>query len=242
VETIRFIPPYQAAIAGRYNTEVQITRGYWMVSWFAAQFGLDERLRAEQSGLPPEALFDDLINAVPAGSQGLILQPFWNPGVRIPGPEARGAVIGFNDAHTRAHLYRAIIEGLAYALREGKERIERRSKTAISLVRVAGGGSQSNAAMQITADIFNLPTERPSLYEASGLGAAILGSVALGLHPDFDTAIREMTRVGRRFEPNAANAKLYEQLYSRVYSHMYARLQPLYHELREIIGTTEKPI
>ncbi|MFZ4480740.1 MAG: FGGY-family carbohydrate kinase [Rhodoferax sp.] len=242
LETIRFIPPYQAAIAGRYNTEVQITRGYWMVSWFAAQFGLDERQRAEQTGQIAEALFDELINAVPAGSQGLVLQPFWNPGVRIPGPEARGAVIGFNDSHTRAHLYRAIIEGLAYALREGRERIERRSKTPITLVRVAGGGSQSNAAMQITADIFNLPTERPALYEASGLGAAILGSVALGLHRDFDTAIKEMTRVGRRFEPIAANAQLYQELYSRVYLRMYARLQPLYHELRDIIGPADSPV
>lgn len=236
LEAIPFIPPYPAAIPGRFNSEIQITRGYWMVSWFAAQFGLDERLRAEKEGLPPEAFFDELIDAVPPGSQGLMLQPYWNPGVTIPGPEARGAVIGFTESHTRAHLYRAIIEGLTYALREGKERIERRSKTPITLVRVAGGGSQSNAAMQITADTFNLPAERPALYEASGLGAAILGSVALGLHPGFEEAIKAMTRVGRRFEPIAANAELYEKLYSRVYSHMYARLQPLYHELRAIIG------
>ena len=53
---------------------------------------------------------------------GLMLQPTWSPGVRVPGPEAKGAIIGFGDVHTRAHLYRAILEGLAYALREGGER------------------------------------------------------------------------------------------------------------------------
>ena len=53
---------------------------------------------------------------------GLTLQPYWSPGVRIPGPEAKGAIVGFGAVHTRAHVYRAILEGLAYALREGGER------------------------------------------------------------------------------------------------------------------------
>jgi hypothetical protein len=61
-----------------------------------------------------------------------MLQPFWNPGIKVPGPEAKGAVIGFGDVHNRAHLYRAILEGLAYALREAKERIERRGGRPIS--------------------------------------------------------------------------------------------------------------
>jgi sugar (pentulose or hexulose) kinase len=56
---------------------------------------------------------------------GLMLQPYWTPGIRVPGREAKGAIVGFGDVHTRAHVYRAILEGLAYALREGKERIER---------------------------------------------------------------------------------------------------------------------
>ena len=65
-----------------------------------------------------------MVGTVPPGSMGLILQPYWSPGVRQPGPLAKGAVIGFGDVHTRAHLYRAILEGLAYALREGRERLE----------------------------------------------------------------------------------------------------------------------
>lgn len=236
LEATPFIPPYPAAVPGHYNTEIQITRGFWMVSWFKEQFGLHEQLLAEQRGVAPESLFDDLVNAVPPGSMGLMLQPFWNPGIKVPGPEAKGAVIGFGDVHTRAHLYRAILEGLAYALREAKERIEKRGGPKIERLRVSGGGSQSDAAMQITANIFDLPTERPHIYETSGLGAAITAAVGLGLHSSFDAAIRDMTRVGRIFEPEPINARAYDELYRRVYCRMYDRLQPLYRDIQRITG------
>jgi sugar (pentulose or hexulose) kinase len=167
---------------------------------------------------------------------GLMLQPYWSPGIRIPGPEAKGAMIGFGDVHTRAHMYRAILEGLAYALREGKERIEKRSGVAVTELRIAGGGSQSDAAMQLTADIFGLPAARAHVYEASGLGAAIAIAAGLGLHRDFDAATRAMTRPGRVFHPIAANQKIYDQLYRRVYLKMYRQLQPMYQQIADITG------
>lgn len=235
-EVTPFIPPYQSAVPGHYHTEVQITRGFWMVRWFKEQFGQHEEKLAHERGVPPEALFDELVGAVPPGAQGLMLQPFWNPGIKWPGPEAKGAVIGFGDVHTRAHLYRAILEGLAYALREAKERTEKRSGQRIERLRVSGGGSQSDAAMQITANVFNLPCERPHLYETSGLGAAIVASVGLGLHPSFDAATAAMTRIGQVFVPEPAHAQTYEQLYRRVYQRMYDRLQPLYRDIRAITG------
>jgi len=240
LETTPFIPPYQAAVPKHYNTEIQITRGFWMVSWFKEQFGLHEQQLALQRGVAPETLFDELVNSVPPGALGLMLQPFWNPGIKVPGPEAKGAIIGFGDVHQRAHLYRAILEGLTYALREAKERIERRGGTRITTVRVSGGGSQSDAAMQITANIFNLPSERPHLYETSGLGAAVLAAVSLQLHPDFATAIREMTRIGQVFTPQPEHARTYEQLYRRVYCRMYQRLQPLYRDIQDITGYPTK--
>ena len=152
------------------------------------------------------------------------------------GPEAKGAIIGFGDVHTRAHLYRSILEGLAYALREGKERIEKRSRTPITSLRVSGGGSQSRNAMQLTADIFGLPTAKPHLYETSGLGAAIDAAVGLKLHPDFKTAVRAMTHVGEVYEPDQRNHRLYQALYHGVYKKMYKRLKPLYKRIREITG------
>lgn len=236
LEPIRFMPAFPAAIPGRYCTEIMIYRGFWMVSWFKREFGLREQRVARQRGIAPEALFDELVAAVPPGSMGLMLQPYWSPGVPEPGPEAKGAVIGFGDVHTRAHLYRAILEGLAYALREGKERIEQRSGIPIRHLRVAGGGSQSDAAMQLTADIFGLAAERPHTYETSGLGAAIVTAVGLGLQPDFDTAVARMTRVGARFEPDPQASRMYDRLYREVYRRMYQRLQPLYQSIREITG------
>jgi sugar (pentulose or hexulose) kinase len=167
---------------------------------------------------------------------GLVLQPYWSPGIKVPGPEAKGAMIGFGAVHTRAHVYRAIIEGLAYALREGSERIARRAKVPITEIRVAGGGSQSRAAMQITADVFGLPAYRPHIYEASGLGAAIDAAVGLKLHSDFESAVREMTRVGDVFEPNPRTHEIYDALYHRVYKRMYSKLRPLYQEIRDITG------
>jgi sugar (pentulose or hexulose) kinase len=240
IEVIPLIPPYPAAVPDAYSLEIQVYRGYWMVSWFKQEFGYLEQQRAAEKGLPAEALFDELINAVPPGSMGLILQPYWSPGLKSPGPEAKGAVIGFGDVHTRGHLYRAILEGLAYAVREGKERTERRSKIPITEVRVAGGGSQSDTAMQITADVFGLPASRPRIYEASGLGAAIDAAVGLGLHRDFPTAVAAMTHIGRVFEPDPAVHAIYDGLYERVYKPLYARLKPLYEAIRDVTGYPER--
>jgi sugar (pentulose or hexulose) kinase len=90
--------------------------------------------------------------------------------------------------------------------------------------------------MQITADVFGLPAERPHVYEASGLGAAINVAVALGIHPDYPTAVARMTRPGRLFEPQPQNVHLYDRLYRHVYAPLYPRLAPLYRHIRRITG------
>ncbi|SFF34166.1 Sugar (pentulose or hexulose) kinase [Fontimonas thermophila] len=236
VEVQRLLPPYPAAVPGAWNTEIQIYRGFWMVSWFKREFAHREQTLAAQRGIAPEQLFDELVRSVPPGSMGLMLQPYWSPGVRDPGPEAKGAVIGFGDVHTRAHFYRAILEGLVYGLRSGREQIERRIGRRITRLCVAGGGSQSDVAMQITADVFNLPADRPQVYETSALGAAINAAVGLGLYPDYATAIRAMTRIERRFEPDPGAVRLYDALYREVYQHMYRQLKPLYTRIRAITG------
>jgi sugar (pentulose or hexulose) kinase len=238
-EVIPLIPPYPAAVPGAYSLEVQIFRGFWMVSWFKDEFGLKEKKEAETLGIEAEILFDRLLEAVPAGAEGLILQPYWSPGLKIPGPEAKGAVIGFGDTHTRAHFYRAIIEGLTYALREGAERTEKRSHIPITELRVAGGGSQSPNVMKITADVFGLPVSRPHVYEASGLGAAIDVAVGLGFYNDFPTAVNEMTHLGDTFEPNLKNHLIYSELFDRIYRKMYGRLKPMYSEIKNILNAAE---
>jgi sugar (pentulose or hexulose) kinase len=186
-----------------------------------------------------EALFDELVDAVPAGSMGLVLQPYWGAGLREPGPEAKGAVIGFGDVHKREHLYRSILEGLVFGLLEGFEKIQKRCGVNPTILRVSGGGSQSNAAMQIAADVFGMPAERPHTSETSGLGAAIAVATGLGWYDDMEQAVTQMVHPGDVFQPNPANHEIYQHLYRDVYLKMYPKLQPLYSRIREITGYPE---
>lgn len=229
------LPAFPAARHGYFMVEAAVPRGFWMVNWFKQEFGLAERQQAEAGGDTAEALLDALTDEVPPGSLGLMLQPYWGSDID-PGPEAKGAVVGFGEAHTRAHLYRAMLEGIAYALREGAEAIERRSSRRIQVLRVCGGGARSEKVMQITADIFDVPVERPHTVETSGLGAAILAAFGLGWYPSARVAGHHMTRVGHRVEPDAGHHAVYDKLYRRVYRRLYRRLAPLYRDIREITG------
>jgi len=236
VEVTPLLPPYPAPVPGHYCTEVQTLRGFWMVNWFRDQFGADDVARAKVEGVAVESIFERHLQNTPAGNMGLMLQPYWSPGVREPGREAKGALIGFGDVHQREHVYRAIVEGLMYALRDSGERIEKRAGVTLKSLRVSGGGAQSDGVVQIAADVFGLPVERPHTTETSGLGAAICAAVGLGLQPDFPTAVSRMTRVGSTVRPDRERQQLYQQLFTRVYRPLYARLQPLYKEIRSITG------
>ncbi len=237
IEPIKFVPPYPSNVTDAYTIEYQIYRGYWMVSWFKEQFGHMERDMSEKMGVAAEQLFDKSITTIPPGSEGLMLQPYWSPGVKVPGPEARGAIIGFSDIHTRAHVYRAILEGIAYGLRDGKESIEKKTKDPIKELMVSGGGSQSAVAMQLTADIFNMPAIRPHTYETSALGAAINAAVGVGIYSDYEEAVSAMCRHGEVFEPIPENVALYESLYKQGYKKMYKQLKPIYQRFKDLLKT-----
>ncbi len=235
-EVIRFFPSYPSAVPHHFNTEFMIYRGYWMINWFKNEFGHKEIEHYKKTGIRPEEQFDQMIEEIPPGSQGLTLQPYWSPGVRIPGVEAKGAVIGFGDVHTRAHIYRAILEGLTYSLKHGLLRTQKKTKVKIQKLRVSGGGSQSEIAMQMTADIFNLAVERPHTFETSSLGAAINCAVGLKLYPNFERAIDNMCHIDKVYHPKPENSEIYHQIYKKVYRKMYRRLKPLYKQIREIVN------
>ena len=218
LEAIPFYPAYPGVIPNTFNIEMMVQRGYWMVSWFKKEFGLHEEQLAASQGISPESLFDELLAKVPPGCD-----------------ETRGSIIGFNEDHTRAHLYRAMIEGLTFALRDSKELIEKRSSKSISRLIVSGGGSQSDQVMQITADIFGMTVLRPHTFETSSLGAAIASSVGIGLYPDFSTAVDNMTHEGDKFDPIDANKDIYNDLYHKVFKKMYGQLQPSYKAIHSII-------
>ena len=230
-EPEKFLPAYPAAVPGWYNMDVQIYRGYWMLTWFSREFATELITEAKIQQAAVEKLLDDQLSQVPPGSDGLVLQPYWGPG--LSRPLAKGAIIGFSDVHTRAHLYRAIIEGIAYALREGLEGIEKSQKHKVKEIRISGGGSQSDAICQITADVFGLPVSRVQTFETTSLGAAIATFVALGEYSSVEEATEKMSRVSSTFMPDETAHKKYNYLYNKVYVKMFPQLNKLYKDIKK---------
>ncbi len=231
IEPEPFLPAYQASIPHLYNMEVQVYRGYWMITWFKKEFGISESAEATIQKMATEEILNKAMLDVEPGSHGLVLQPYWGPSLRHP--EAKGAIIGWSDTHTHIHLYRAIVEGIAYALREGLEGMEKRLHQKIKEIRVSGGGSQSDAICQITADIFGIPVSRIQTFETASLGTAI---VAFTSHGDFSShqeAIQAMVHVSKTFEPNREDHKRYDYLYSDIYTKLYRKLKKFYVGLKE---------
>lgn len=230
IEPEPFLPAYPAPIPNLFQMEVQIYRGYWMINWFKNQFAEQEVKEAELENIPVEKILDQKMLDIPPGSQGLVLQPYWGPGLRRP--DAKGAIIGFTDYHTKIHVYRAIIEGIAYGLRDGLQGIENRQHKLVKEIRVSGGGSQSDAICQITADIFGLPVKRIQTFETGSLGAAIGAFVAHGYFNDYHEAVENMVHVSKTFTPDPEASKRYNFLFYEVYKDMYPHLMKMYKKLR----------
>ena len=226
-----FLPAYPAAVPNWYNMEVQIYRGYWMISWFSKNFALDLLDKSKTVDTAVEELMNKDLANVPPGCDGLVLQPYWGPGLRRP--LAKGAVIGFSDVHTREHIYRAIIEGIGFALKEGLGSIEKSQHHKIKELRISGGGSQNDEICQITADIFGLPVSKVQTYETTTLGAAMTVFIATGVYKDVDEATKNMVHPAHTFKPNKENNEIYDSLYKKVYLRMYPKLKNVYRQLNK---------
>lgn len=224
-----FLPAYPAAVNDWYNMEVQIYRGYWMLTWFTQNFANELIDESKIQSLTVEEMLNKDLERIPPGSDGLVLQPYWGPGLRRP--LAKGGVIGFSDVHTREHLYRAIIEGIAYALREGLEGIEKSQHHKVKKLMISGGGSQSDAICQITADVFGLPVSRVQTYETTSLGAAISTFVAIHEYDSVESAIKEMVHPSKPFLPNNEAHEQYNKLYHHVYLKIYPKLKKVYKDI-----------
>ncbi len=217
-ETLRFIPPFPAVVPGMYNPEIQVYRGFWMLSRFLEEMGLDDTAEMEAA-----------LASVPAGSEGLILHPYWGAGIKMP--EAKGAVLGFTDTHRKAHIYKAMIEGILFALKDGMGKIERKSGVRIERVMVSGGGSRSDAVCQMAADVTGRPVHRVQTWETSALGASVAGYVGLGVFSGFDEGIEAMVHPQEAFLPDAERVAVYERIFESVYSKLYRRLLPIYRRM-----------
>ncbi|MEG1529461.1 MAG: FGGY-family carbohydrate kinase [Clostridia bacterium] len=232
IEPEMFVPSYPAVLPGKYNPEIEIFRGYWMLSWFKQEFAQKEVKEAEAMGISAEELLNLHLKDVPAGCDGLILQPYWTPGIRHP--NARGAILGFSDCHTRAHLYRAIIEGIGFGLYDGLLAIEKKAKTTVEFLTVSGGGSQSEEICQITANLMGKPVRKAQTYETSSLGAAITAFTALRVYQSFEEAAKVMVRHTKTYEPNMKEHEFYLRLYKDIYKNIYPNNKKLYDKIKKI--------
>lgn len=231
-EPERFLPAYSAAVPNLYSMDVQIYRGFWMLKWFASEFASELEKEANLKKVPVETILNEWLDEVSVGSDGLILQPYWGPG--LARPLAKGAIIGFSSVHTRKHIYRAIVEGIAFALREGKESIEKSQKQKVKVLRISGGGSLSDKVCQITADIFGLEISRVQTAETTSLGAAIATFTAMGEFNNAHEAVDKMVKISKTFTPNMDNNKIYNKIYKEVYLKIYPRLNPLNKQINKL--------
>ena len=234
MEPMPFIPSYPAALPGFWNPEMEIFRGFWMVTWFKNEFATEEVQIAAEKNMSAESVMSDLLKKTPPGAMGLMVQPYWSPSLgEING---KGAMIGFGDVHKKAHVYRAVIEGLGYGLLDGTQRLEKRGKMKFKGFTVSGGGAQSDEICQIMADIFNRPMHRGTTHEASCLGAAILTAYGTEQYSSIAEAAKNMIHYQDTFDPIPKNAELYHRLFEGVYLKMYRNLEPLYKKIKEITG------
>ncbi|MCR5490957.1 MAG: FGGY-family carbohydrate kinase [Bacilli bacterium] len=220
-----FLPAYPNVLPDRYNVDIQIYRGFWMINWFLSQFaGVDIEDVALADINPQE--YNEKLHEVPPGSSGLIVQPFW--GSNLDKPETKGLIIGFSDSVTKEHVYRAIIEGITYELREAKERFEKSIGHKFEAVRIAGGGARSPEICQIIANILGTRVEKVQTIETSSLGAAMSGFLSIKKYASPEEAVKAMVRKGDSYEPDPKEQAVYDELYENVYKKLYPKLKDTY--------------
>ncbi len=227
---------------GRIHTFCHATPGQWHVMgvtqaaglslrWFRDEFGTrNDSKSARPHEDPYERLTAEAAKA-PPGADGLLWGPYLM-GERTPhlDPCARGALVGITAQHHRGHVVRAILEGVAFSLRDSFE-IFRELKIPVQSVRLGGGGARSELWRQIQADIYGMSVEIVEAEEGPAYGAALLAGVGSEAWPSVEDACDKAVRVARRISPDAASARHLNLRYA-VYRQMYPALRGIFHELQ----------
>jgi len=181
----------------------------------------------------PGLSFEDLltpVETIPPGSEGLLFLPYLS-GERTPHPDplARGAFVGLTVRHNLDHLTRAVLEGVAFGLRDGFELMKNAGLSAITQVRVSGGGARSHLWRQIIADIMGTELVTVNTTEGAAYGAALLAGVGSGIWPDVDTACASTITITGTTECSSSVAQ-YNRLY-QTYRDVYPALRPTFQAL-----------
>jgi xylulokinase len=190
--------------------------------WFRDRFGVPS-----QNGRDPYDVLAEEAGSAPEGSAGL----FWLPylmGERTPhlDPNARAALVGLTASHTRAHVVRAILEGVAYSLKDTFTIFEE-MKIPVTRIRLGGGGARSALWRQIQADVYGREGEIVEAEEGAAYGAAILAGAGAGAWASVDEACDAVIRVAARVAPRVKESLTMQRGY-RIYREIYPALQPVF--------------
>jgi xylulokinase len=179
------------------------------------------------SGLPIEDVLAEAAKSSP-GANGLVFTPHLM-GERAPlwDSDVRGSFFGLSSDTTGSDLARAVLEGVAMSARQIVGPVEEACGGPLESITLSGGGARSDLWAQVFADVLRRPVERLAVLDSAVLGAALLGGVGAGLHPDIETAAREAVAVERVFVPGV---DVYEPLY-RAYAVSYGALAGVHAEL-----------
>jgi xylulokinase len=218
------------AVPGKWHV-MGVTQGAGLsLRWFREQLAASEAWYARETG---EDVYDLIIREaerVTPGSHGLLFLPYLM-GERTPhlDAQARGMWFGLTAAHTRGHLIRAILEGVAFSLRDSLE-IFSELKIPVEQIRVSGGGSRSFLWRQIQADIYGKDVVTLRESEGSAFGAALLAGVGSGIYSSLEESAQEALQVRECLSPRQENVRLYNRQYD-VYRQLYPTVKKLTHEL-----------
>ncbi len=212
---------------GRLHAFCHAVPGMW--HFMGVTLGAAGSLQWYRDTLAPNSSFDELTAAaadVPPGSDGLVFLPYLS-GERTPHPDplARGAFVGLTTRHTQAHLTRAVLEGVAFSLKDCFGLMENANLPDQLQVRIAGGGAKSAVWRQIIADVIGQPLVTTNSTEGAAFGAALLAAVGAGVFPDVASACKAAIRTGASTAPTDPAA--YDQAYQN-YRALYPALKGIF--------------
>ena len=213
------------AIPGRWHVMGVTQSAGLSLRWFRDTFGLAENSRGARDRDPYEFLSEEAA-AAEAAAEGLLWAPYLM-GERTPhlDPNARGALVGITPSHHRAHILRAILEGVAFSLKDSFSIFEE-MRVPVNEIRLGGGGARSPLWRQIQADVYAHEVEIVEAEEGAAYGAAILASVGAGHFASVDEACDAVMRVATRVAANPDSSSLLQKNYAR-----FRRLYPALHAI-----------
>lgn len=224
-----------AGIPGEYTFETFIGGGTFNLQWFIEKFaGVDTKALGLE--LSPEQVLETAAAQLPPGSEGLMALPYWT-GALTPfwDHHARGALIGFSGRHGKSHVYRAMLEGIAFEQRFLTEGAEKATNRPVTEVIVLGGGSRSKVWCQIISDVMQRPVKIVREPESTCLGTGMLASAAVGIHKDIKTAVKAMSGISQNFEPDQTRMGVYQELYD-AYRLIYPALRNVFPAVSKAIS------